>query len=214
MVEIIAFSPEQTARLTGLSLRQLAYWDKTGFFSPSYPAGETRAFLRIYSFRDVVGLRAIAQLRKQVPLQELRRVGYWLSQHHETPWASLTLYVLGRKIAFADPASGVVTEARGNGQTLMTIGLEPIARDVQAATAKMRERRPEQIGQVAQRRNVSHNEPVMAGTRIPTSSIYAFHSAGYDTEAILREYPQLTAADVAIAIKDQELRKLKRLRSA
>jgi hypothetical protein len=30
------FSAEQVCRLTGLSARQLRYWDLTGFFSPTY----------------------------------------------------------------------------------------------------------------------------------------------------------------------------------
>jgi len=44
------------------------------------------------------------------------------------------------------------------------------------------------------------NAPVLAGTRIPTSAIREFAAAGYNTAAILREYPTLTAKDVAAAL--------------
>src|SRR3990172_12893009 len=37
MGNILAFSGHQVCSVTGLTLRQLAYWDKTGFFSPAFP---------------------------------------------------------------------------------------------------------------------------------------------------------------------------------
>jgi len=41
----------------------VGYWDDTGFFSPTLiDEHRRRAFGRIYSFRDVVGLRTIALL--------------------------------------------------------------------------------------------------------------------------------------------------------
>jgi uncharacterized protein (DUF433 family) len=45
-----------------------------------------------------------------------------------------------------------------------------------------------------------HNAWVVAGTRIPTEAIWNFHAAGYDAEAIIREYPRLTPDDVRAAI--------------
>jgi DNA-binding transcriptional MerR regulator len=62
---IAAFSEEQVERLTGLNTAQLRYWDRMGFFQPSY-AGENRriAYSRIYSFKDVVGLRTLGLLRR------------------------------------------------------------------------------------------------------------------------------------------------------
>src|SRR5438105_15922023 len=106
MSEIVAFTAEHVCRLTGLSRRQLRYWDTTGFFSPTdVPSTGGRIFARIYSFRDVVGLRAIAILRNShhVPLQELRRVGAWLKQHHDSPWSGLRLGLSNRKVAFVHP---------------------------------------------------------------------------------------------------------------
>lgn len=189
-------------RLTGLSLRQIRYWDDTGFFSPTIVDGyRRRAFGRIYSFRDLVGLRTIAMLRKKVPLQELRRVGGWLRQHHETPWSSLKFAIAGRRAIFFDPATGVPTEARGKGQALLNIALEPIAHEMRQASDQLRERQPEQIGRVVRNRYVVHNAWTLAGTRITTEAVWNFHEAGYDTAAILAEYPRLTDKDVQSALE-------------
>lgn len=204
MAEIVAFTSEHVCRLTGLSPGQVRYWDDTEFFSPTVVDGHRkRAFGRIYSFRDVVGLRTIAILRKQhrIPLQQLRRVGEWLRVHHETPWSSLRFALAGRKVVFFDPATGIPTEPRGEGQKVLDIALEPIANEMRAAARRLQERGSEQIGRIVRNRYVVHNAWTIAGTRVPTQAIWNFHQAGYDTAAILKEYPRLTAKDVEAAIE-------------
>lgn len=56
------------------------------------------------------------------------------------------------------------------------------------------------MGQVERHRFVVHNEAVVAGTRIPVSSIRSFADAGYSAEQILREYPSLTRQDIDAAL--------------
>ena len=201
-VEILAFTAEQACRLTGLSARQLSYWDNTEFFSPGHHQDRRGAYARLYTFRDIVGLRAIAILRntRKIPLQELRRVGAWLAHRFEDPWASLTFYIVGHKVAFLDPTDGTVIEAGGHGQTVIPIALEPIARDMENATQRLRRRPPDAIGKIKRHRHVAHNAHVVEGTRIPTRAIWEFSRAGYDEDAILREYPRLTKADVLAAL--------------
>ncbi len=212
MAEIVAFTSEHVRRLTGLSTRQIGYWDDTGFFSPTIVDGyRKRAFGRIYSFRDLVGLRTIAILRKQhsIPLQELRRFGEWLRQHHTAPWSTLRFALAGRKIVFFDPIVGVPTEPRGHGQHLFDISLQPIADEMRQAADQLRNRQVAQYGQIVRNRYVVHNAYTIAGTRVPTSAIWNFHDAGYATDAILREYPRLTAQDVKAAIEFESSRQRK-----
>lgn len=202
--EIVAFTPEHVGRLTGLSPRQISYWDATRFFSPTLVDGyHRRAFSRIYSFRDVVGLRTIAMLRNQhkIPLQELRRVGEWLHRHHETPWSSLSFGLAGQKVVFVHPVTKDVIEPRGHGQQVLRIAIEPIANDTRKAAAKLRERQSDQFGQIVRNRYVVHNAWVIAGTRIPTRAVWNFHQAGFTITAIIKEYPRLTAEDVRAAIE-------------
>ena len=75
-------SDEHVQKLTGLTKRQLRYWDETGFFKPSFVEENPRLpFSRFYSFKDVVALRTLQLLRVQnnVPLQHLRKVAEKLS---------------------------------------------------------------------------------------------------------------------------------------
>ena len=203
MAELAAFTAEHVSRLTGLSPRQVKYWDKTQFFSPTFIDSPRRTFGRIYSFRDVVGLRTIAVLRRKysIPLQELRRVGQWLHERHDAPWSSLKFAVQGRRILFYEPGSGDAVEPRGAGQKVFPIALEPIAAEMRGASDKLRERRVDEIGRLARNRYVVRNAWVVAGTRIPTAAIWNFHTAGYNAKAIIAEYPRLTREDIARAVE-------------
>jgi len=204
--EVLAFSADQVRKLTGLTVRQLRYWDHTEFFSPEHAPGyRSGAFTRIYSFRDVVGLSAIATLRNdhQFPLQKLRLVGAYLKRFHDTPWASLALYVSGREIVFREPGRPepyISTSPRGQA-ALSVIEFQEVARHAHSRAEQLRLRRQEQVGQVERRRHVVRNLPVLAGTRVPTSAIWNLQAAGYTTEQILREYPRLQPPDVTAAVE-------------
>lgn len=210
MAELVAFTTEHVCRLTGLSTRQVRYWDKTEFFSPAQiESNSRRAFSRIYSFRDVVGLRTIAILRNKhnVPLQGLRKVGAWLRNEFETPWSSLRFGLAGDEVVFFDPVTGAPTEARGQGQRVLAIALEPIAQEMRSAASRLTERQREEFGQIVRNRYVVHNAWSVAGTRIPTEAVWNFHEAGYNEDAIIAEYPRLTREDVKAAIKFEAKRK-------
>lgn len=208
MSEIVAFTTEHVCRLTSLTLRQVRYWDKTEFFSPTLVHGHgQRAFGRIYSFRDVVGLRTIALLRKKLPLQELRRIGAWLRQHYEAPWSSLRFGMAGKKVIFYDPVDKVPTEPAGQGQTVFAVALEPIANEMRKAASRLRERMPKDYGHIVRNRYVVHNAWSVAGTRIPTAAIWNFHQAGFTPDQIIAEYPRLTLRDVRAAIRFEADRK-------
>src|SRR4051794_17358969 len=124
MTQFLGFTVEQTSRVTGLSIGQLRYWDKTGFFTPEASV-ERRIYARIYSFRNLVGLRTIAILRNahKVPLQELRKVGQWLKDRHDSPWSSLRLFVAGRRVFFEDPSTGAIVATRSPNQSVLPIEL-------------------------------------------------------------------------------------------
>ena len=199
---ISAFTAEQTERLTGLSASQLRDWDAAGFFSPSYASVNRRSpYSRIYSFEDVVGLRVLSILRNvhKVSLSHLKEVAARLGPRAHRPWAELTLYVLNGEVHFRNPDDGKVQGAV-SGQLAAPIPISSVVEDIRDRAAKLRARDSSTIGQIDKHRFVSHNEPVVAGTRIPISTIRSFVDAGYSVAAILREYPSLTRADIEAAL--------------
>jgi uncharacterized protein (DUF433 family) len=205
MAVIQAFGEEHVEKLTGLTKWQLRRWDRRGFFEPQY-AHEDRhvPYSRIYSFKDVVGLRTIAVLMKEhgVSLQELRRVATELVRRGYDHWADLKLYVLNRQVHFQEPGSPDV-EGVWTGQLAM-VPIISVIEDLETRIAALNKRDTSQIGQVEKRKHIAHNSSVIAGTRIPTAAIKRFHEAGYSVEAILKQYPTLSKGDVDGAIAYEE----------
>lgn len=64
------FSSQEVARMTGVSLRQLQWWDEQGVVSPTQ-----RGHRRIYQLEEVVEVSLISELRRKgMSLQKIRRV--------------------------------------------------------------------------------------------------------------------------------------------
>lgn len=204
-----AFTLEHVERLTGVTQRQLKYWDDTDFFKPEHAYENRRSpYSRIYSFQDVVALRVLKQLRSQhdISLQHLRKVGDELKARSGEVWAKTVLYVVKNEVVFNDPETG---RPRGivSGQYIApTIVLERVIGDVSRDAKGLMRRDPATIGKIGKHRYIAHNAPTVQGTRIPTRAIKAFHDEGFSTAQILKQYPSLTEADVRAALEYEEAR--------
>jgi uncharacterized protein (DUF433 family) len=202
-VVVSAFTEDNAARLTGISKRQLRYWDRTEFFIPSFAYEDRRAaFSRIYSFRDLVSLKVINALRNdaKVPLPHLREVKLKLAHLGDDMWAKTTLYVLNKKVIFDSPDAGNREEVL-TGQAILQIPLKIASCNMEEAIRAWRKRDEDTVGKIERHKNIAHNQAVIAGTRIPVRSIKAFADAGYTVEQIKREYPTLTEEDIRAALK-------------
>lgn len=204
---VSAFTEDQASRLTGVSVHQLRYWDRTGLFSPQF-ADENRraAYSRVYSFQDITALRVLNVLTKQysVSVQHLREVAEKLCSLDNSAWSRVTLYVQKRRVNFDDPDDGRTREIVSGQYSLPTIPLEKVVSDTRRDIKMLSERDAEQVGKIQRNRNVSHNAPVISGTRIPVRAIKNFHEDGYTVEQIIAEYPSLSAADVKAAIEFEQ----------
>lgn len=205
----LVFSEDQVSALTGLSKRRLRYWDREhGFFSPEF----TIDGRRVYSFRDLVGLRTVAPLRERVSLQQLRKIDEEIHKEHETPWASLKFYLAGKEIVYRDPRSERLYSATKPGERVIEIDLEEVRNETTVALREARRRSDAEIGTVSRRRNVMRGKAVLAGTRIPTELIWEYKNAGFSVDKILQGFPRLTREDVTQALA-YERRRRKRKRA-
>lgn len=199
---IETFSEEMTSRLTGVSVRQLRYWDGDGFFSPSMGyADRSVSYSRLYSFRDIVSLKVLNTLRNdaKIPLQRLREVKDKLLSLGDALWAGTTLYVHNKQVAFVNPETDTIEEVL-SGQGLLQIQLIVASSNMRDQINRLKQRSPDQIGKIERRRKIANNQWVVAGTRIPVESIKAFAAEGYSVERIKLEYPTLTEDDIRAAI--------------
>jgi uncharacterized protein (DUF433 family)/DNA-binding transcriptional MerR regulator len=196
-----AFSETDAARLSRLSVGQLRSWDRKGFVQPSYADSDrSLPYSRIYSFRDLVSLRVLGQLRTvyKVPLQHLRRVSEMLAHLGDSKWTATTLYVLGKRVVFDDPRSSQRTEVV-SGQRVFDIPLRVVVSDTKKAIADLNHRSEAERGKVVHGKFILQNEPVFEGTRIPVSAVKRYLAAGFSSVAIMTEFPDLTLADIITA---------------
>ncbi|MBI4858927.1 MAG: MerR family transcriptional regulator [Candidatus Riflebacteria bacterium] len=64
------FTPKDVRELVDVSYRQIQYWDKSNFISPSY---RRRGKYRLYTFADVLMIKIVETLRKRgYSVQQLR----------------------------------------------------------------------------------------------------------------------------------------------
>jgi uncharacterized protein (DUF433 family) len=207
---ILAFSAEQVQRITGLTDQQLRRLDRAGVLSPTLGEEDRhRPFSRVYSFRDVVALRAIALIRESVPLEQLRALGAWLREHAQCEWSRLSFEIGSGCIDFGDSDSSQETASSPNGHAgLRTIAMQDIADEMTHAAQELRVRDANDPGNIKRQRFVLNNAPVLAGTRIPTSIVWNYIHAGYSADDVLRGFPSLTPEDVAAALEYEKANRL------
>lgn len=197
-----AFSEEQVALLTGLSRSQLRAWNRRNFIRPEFKAGDNsrRPFTYIYSFKDLLKLRVLNQLRNiyNVPMRELERVERELSGMGDEKWTSQRLWVHNRKVVFEEPESCRKREISTK-QFVAEIPLEVVTTDARTDIARLNRRDSNEVGKIVAKRHLHSSEPVFAGTRIPLSAVLGYFEAGIPDEEIMRRLPDLEAADIEAA---------------
>lgn len=197
-VAILAFSKHRVSRLTGLSGRQLQYWDEQRFLQPSVSGGAGRGRPRLYDFRDLVSLRVAAELRGQgVSLQLIRRVHAHLqSLDYRHPMAELTFWVYEGQLYFSE--SDTIRAGRRPEQIVASF-VVPVPRIVEALQQEIAQLDERPVGEIERRRGTLGGKPVIKGTRIPVASVRRLAEDGLSEAEILEMYPDLQPEDVSAA---------------
>lgn len=129
------FSSRQVCRITGLSARQLRYWQQTGLLSPSQhtPGGHAR-----YSFTDLIALKSARRLLDAgVSLQRIRKCLHSLTRFlptARTPLRELSLVVTG-DVVLVLHAAGAFDAVSGQEWVLPVADILQEIESLQAADA-------------------------------------------------------------------------------
>lgn len=201
-----AFTSRKVGVLTGLTPRQLQYWDEKRLVSPSLRRGKGPGRRRLYDFRDLVSLKVAADLRQSISLQMIRRVvDHLRGLDYEDPLSELRFWAEAGHLYFEE--AGTVREGRRPSQTIaqFTIPVAAIVRELDEGILRLDESRA--VGTVERRRGVLGSKPVIAGTRILVESVQRLHDDGADEAEILELYPDLTHADVRAALEQEPARR-------
>ena len=130
-------------------------------------------------------------------LQHIRRVVEHLrSRGYREPLRDLTFATVGQEIYFQHPDGTWEGDLQPD-----QIVLEKVLRldRLRTRITQAAERHDDDAGQVVKERGVHASAPVFAGTRIRVSTVQDYLRHRYDTGAILKAFPDLSADDVSEA---------------
>ncbi len=136
------FSADVARSVVGITYRQLDYWDKTGLLRPSVKQARGKGSRRVYSFEDLVELRVIAGLLGVgISLPAVRKAARYVRSHFSNlvrPLARLALVSDGGRILVRATQSKELIDASSGGQTVISVAVEPIAREVRGKVTELR----------------------------------------------------------------------------
>ena len=132
------FGATAVRQLIDITYRQLDYWARTGLVRSSIRQAAGRGSRRVYSFRDLVALRVVSQLREAgVSIQTIRKAVTYLRQHSDQPLTDLSLVGSGRKVFVLTDDPSRLVEARESGQVVMSISLASLTRHLEAGVTRI-----------------------------------------------------------------------------
>ncbi len=130
----MAYNTKTVCRITGLTRRQVDYWDRIGFIKPEVQEASGYGSVRLYSFRDLVQLKvAKVLLDKGLSLQKIRKAIDYLKEKFpevEKSLAELRLITDGESIFVLTEDKKTILDALSKGQLVMSIAIGRIVEEL------------------------------------------------------------------------------------
>lgn len=180
------------ARLTGIPARTLYDWRMREIIKPSVTIVEGKKVEEGYSYATVTVIRLLRWMRDyKIDFKSASYAFHHLYQRLGPPskkWAGENVYFVGRHIFVQGQDGMPVTDAAQGGQYVMTRLFGDLfdLQDVEEGESILV---PKQFRQdVEINPKVMGGEPVMRGTRIPTSALITLVNSGQSVASIARLY--------------------------
>jgi DNA-binding transcriptional MerR regulator/predicted RNase H-like HicB family nuclease len=205
-MELTGFNADAVRRLTGITYRQLDYWDRTSLVRPSVRSAQGKGSRRVYSFQDLVEIRVVSKmLASGVSLHTVRKAVRYLAQHfaQERPLAQLTLVGQGKSVLVRMQEN--LVNAAANGQVMIAVPVGAIAEELQTIVVKMSE--PSEIS--FKLRGREYRAVVTPDLEAGGFTIEVPELPGVITEADTRPKARLMARDATAAWLDAHARTAK-----
>jgi DNA-binding transcriptional MerR regulator len=133
--EQIGYSGTQTAKVVGISYRQLDYWARTDLIRPSLTDAAGSGSRRRYSYGDLLELKTIKKLIDAgIKLEQVRKVFEYLREHVATDIASAHIVIDGGSVVLCDGDQLVDVLKQGQG-VLNVLSLGGVKEELEADLA-------------------------------------------------------------------------------
>ena len=116
----LGYSGTQTAKVVGISYRQLDYWARTDLIRPSLSDATGSGSRRSYSYNDLLELKAIKKLLDSgIKLEQVRKVFAYLREHVATDIAAAHIVIDGGSVMLCD--GDQLVDVLKNGQGVLNV---------------------------------------------------------------------------------------------
>lgn len=126
----MAHNSKTACNLTGITKRQIDYWDSTHLIKPSIQEAGGRGTLRLYSFEDLVQLAVVKKLKDQgITLQKLRKSILYLRKNFpeiRKPLTQLKFITDGETIFILTKDKKVILDTLVRGQLVFSLAIGQI----------------------------------------------------------------------------------------
>jgi len=207
----MSFNRRTAAALTGLTPRQIGYWDRTHIVSPSLKDSAGYGSGRFYSFVDLVLLKA-AELFKDrgVSLQKTGMVIRYLKKHcpdREKPVTGLQFITDGDAIFVLSKDNKIILKTLAKGQMIFAVSLGRIIEDLKCETENACRERSHTV---SVRRKayevVLHPDTEDGGFCVACPSLHGCDSQGDTEEDALEMIKDAIKGHLAVAAKKRKKR--------
>jgi predicted RNase H-like HicB family nuclease len=137
----MVLNTKTVCRLTGLTQRQVDYWDNIHFIKPSIREATGYGSVRLYSFVDLVQFKVAKTLKDQgISLQKIRRSLAYLKKNFpdiKKPLAEMKLITDGHTIFALTKNKKVIMDTLSKGQLVLSIALGDIIEELKGEVATL-----------------------------------------------------------------------------
>ena len=129
------FSGTQTAKVVGISYRQLDYWARTDLIRPSLSDAAGSGSRRRYSYNDLLELKTIKKLLDAgIKLEQVRKVFEYMREHVAADIASAHLVIDGGSVMLYEDDELIDVIKRGQ-RVLNVLSMDGVKEELEADLA-------------------------------------------------------------------------------
>lgn len=208
------FNTKTVIKITGLSMRQIDYWDRTHFIKPSISEATGYGSVRLYSFNDLVQMKvAKTLLDKGVSLQKIRKAIIYLKKNMpeiKKPLLELRFLTDGETIFVLTKNAKEIIDTLKSGQLVFAIALGEIVEDLKGEVVAIQKEREYNVSVKGKKYPVIlHADTADGGYWIESPSLPGCASQGDTVEEALGMIKDAIEGHLEV-LEEQKQRKAKK----
>ena len=206
------FNSKAVSKITGLSFRQIDYWDRTHFIKPSVSEASGYGSVRLYSFNDLIQMKVAKTLMdKGISLQKIRKAITYLKKNIteiEKPLSELRFLTDGETVFVLTRDKKKIIDALKSGQLVFSIALGEIVEGLKGEiVALQKEKRYGVTVRGKKHPVVLHPDTEDGGYRVECPSLPGCASQGDTVEEALEMIKDAIEGHLQVAEEKKRLKK-------